>query len=332
MLTLKKDPSNVKICDMQVGKKLVDVWYHPVKNPDLRNAVEDVTSFFDSDFKDQFELSDEQSRDIIQHLKAGTVSEKYQKLFFRVKKSIQESLYSEMNIMGTGSNFQVNFPPGNDTWPSNMTLIGSTNSGKTHKLKTRILNNLNGPKRNKRQFLIFSSEWESDRTMSDLKADKYKEFIYGKEISDQAFKDSDYDTVEDFFKYEIMSRWENAQKGTVCCFDDPRDSAEGLGPLIRNLINRALRVSRHKFTGICFVLHRIRAGAWSQQSANSSEWFCLFPRSQKGKVTAFLNMDMGQTMREARKNVAQFSAHGRGMYVHMYAPNCLITDTLIRLI
>ena len=332
MLTLKSHVDNVKLCDMLVGKKTVDVYYHPVKNEELRNAVEDIGAFFDKEFQDRFELSEEQSRNIIDHLKAGTVSEKHQKMFFKIKKSIQESLYSEMNIAGTGNTFQVNFPPGSDSWPSNTTLIGSTNSGKTHKMKTKILNNLNGPKRDRRQFLIFSSEWESDKTMQDLKKEKYKEHIYGKEISDQAFKNSDYDKVEDFFRYEIQSRWENAQKGTVCCFDDPRDSAEGLGPLIRNLINRALRVSRHKSTGIMFILHRIRAGAWSQQSANSSEWFCLFPRSQKGKVTAFLNMDMGQTMRQARTNVADFSAHGRGMYIHMYAPNCLITDTLIRLI
>ena len=317
---------------MLVGKKLVDVFYHPVKNEELRNAVEDISSFFDKDFKDHFELSEAQSTDIQTHLKAGTVSDKYQKLFFKVKKFIQESLYTEMNIAGTGHAFQVNFPPGSDTWPSNATYVGSTASGKTHALKSRIINNLNGPKRNRRQFLIFSSEWDSDRTLSELKADKYKDHIYGKEISDQAFKDSDYDNVDDFFKYEILSRWQNAEKGTVACFDDARDSAEGLGPSIRNLINRALRVSRHRSTGICFILHRIKSGSWSQQSANSAEWFVLFPRSQKGKVTAFLNQDMGQQMREARKNVSDFSASGRAMYVHMYAPNFLLTDTLVRLI
>ena len=161
---------------------------------------------------------------------------------------------------------------------------------------------------------------------------KYKEHIYGKEISDQAYKDSDYDNVEDFFKYEILSRWENAEKGTVAAFDDPRDSAEGLGPLIRNLINRALRVSRHKFTGICFVLHRIRAGAWSQQSANSSEWFCLFPRSQKGKIIDYLNRDLGMRLSEARRAVKDFSATGRHLTVRVHAPQALIGPKLIRLL
>ena len=317
---------------MRIGKKLVDVYYHPVRNEELRNSVENISDFFTKDFEDRFELSAEQSTDIQAHLKAGTVSSKYQKVFFKVKKFIQESLYTEMNIAGTDQTFEVNFPDGNDTWPSNTTLIGSTSSGKTFALKDRIKRNLDGPKRSRRQFLIFSAEWDSDRTMKPLKHDKYKSYIYGKEISDQAFKESDYESIEQFFTHEIEMRWENAVKGTVCCFDDPVDAAEGLQPLIRNLINRALRVSRHKSTGISFILHRIRSGAWSQQSANSAEWIVLFPRAQKGKVTQWLNFDMGQTMRQARQNVADFSARGRAMWVHMFAPNALIGNTLIRLI
>ena len=115
-------------------------------------------------------------------------------------------------------------------------------------------------------------------------------------------------------------------------FDDPVDAAEGLQTPIRNLINRSLRVSRHKQMGLMFILHRIRSGTWSVQGSNSCKYFVLFPRSQKGKCVQFLNQDMGLTLRESRRMVADFAATGRAMTVQLFAPNCLIGDTLIRLI
>ena len=90
MLTLKQNPDNVFVCDMRVGKKKVPVFWHPKKNAELQNQVEDISVFFTPELRDRFELSRDQADDIMLHMKAGTVSEKNQSKFFKVKKFIQE--------------------------------------------------------------------------------------------------------------------------------------------------------------------------------------------------------------------------------------------------
>ena len=56
MITLKSHPENEHLCDMRMGKKKVPVFWHPVKNPELKNTVEDLASFFTPQLRDQFEL------------------------------------------------------------------------------------------------------------------------------------------------------------------------------------------------------------------------------------------------------------------------------------
>ena len=332
MLTLKQHTDNVKICDIRSGKKLQDVYWNPKRVPELQNSVEDVSSFFTPEFLDKFELSKEQSVDIQSHLKQGTVSEKHQSKFFKIKKFILESLYTEMNIADTSNTFEINFPPGSETWGNNAIIAGATSSGKSYWAMSRVLKNLQGPKKDRRKFCWLSSEWLSDKTLKPIKQEKYKEFVEGLEISDQAILDSEHDTAEEFFEHEIKRRFENAPPGKIFIIDDPVDAGEGLQTPIRNLINRSLRVSRHRQLGLMFVIHRIRSGSWSVQGTNSCKYFVLFPRSQKGKVTQFLNFEMGLTLREARECVSDFSATGRAMVVRMFSPNCLIGDKLIKII
>ena len=332
MITLKGHPDNVHLCDMRMGKKKVPVWWHPVKNPELKNTVEDLGSFFTPQLRDQFELSKGQADDILEHLRAGTVSEKNQSKFFKVKKFLEDALYTEMNVSDTPFSFETNFPPGSDSWGNNEICCGATSCGKSYHISRRCLRNMDGPKNDRRRFLWFSSEFNSDATLKELKKDKYQEYFSGTEISDAAVKDSDHANVQDFFDYEIAMKWDHAPPGTVAVFDDPVDAAEGLQLPIRNLINRALRVSRHARKSVCFILHRIRSGAWSVQGSNSAKFFTLFPRSQKGKCCQFLRDDMGLTLKEARRNVADFGATGRAMSVQLFSPNALIGPKLIRLI
>jgi hypothetical protein len=315
-----------------MGKKKVPVWWHPVKNSELKNSVEDLGSFFTPQLRDQFELSKAQADDILEHLKNGTVFEKNQAKFFKVKKFLEDALYTEMNIADTPFQFETNFPPGSDSWGNNEICCGATSSGKTWHIKERCKRNLDGPKRDRRRFLWFSSEFDSDASLKEMKKDKYNEYFSGKEISDAAVKDSEHDNAQDFFDYEIAMKWDNAPPGTVAIFDDPVDSAQGLQIPIRNLINRALRVSRHARKSICFILHRIRSGSWSVQGSNSCKYFTIFPRSQKGKCCTFLRDEMGLTLREARRNVADFGATGRACTVQLFSPNALIGPKLIRLI
>ena len=153
MLTLHSSAENVYICDLVEGKKKTPVYWHPKINSSLRNSVSDL-SFFDTDyFRDQFELSREQSDSIFQHLKGGTTLETNQSKFFKVKRHVTDSLETEMNLDGTEGTFVIPFPPG-DQFEGHTLICGGTSSGKTYYATDRILKNLNGKKKDRRPFII----------------------------------------------------------------------------------------------------------------------------------------------------------------------------------
>ena len=88
MLTLKPHKLNKVVCHIRKGKskKLTPVYYHPVINESLRNSVDSLDYFFkDGMFRDKFELNIPESTDIKCCLEKGTVSEKYQKKYFKCK-------------------------------------------------------------------------------------------------------------------------------------------------------------------------------------------------------------------------------------------------------
>ena len=76
MLTLKKHPDNIELCTLKKGKKKISVYWHPVKNKDLRLAVTDVHGFDNEMFRDRFQLSEAQSQDILNHMHAGTTRQR----------------------------------------------------------------------------------------------------------------------------------------------------------------------------------------------------------------------------------------------------------------
>ena len=335
MLTLKPHPDNNFICDMRINKKIIPVFWHPKKNKELQNQIEDLAVFFTQDLRDRFEISKAQSEDILGHLKSGTVSEKNQSKFFKVKKHLDEILYTEMDISDLAdSEFEINFDE--DGAPAGFcghTIVaGSTGAGKTWSQKSRLLRCLNSKKTNRRRVYWFSSEWDSDKTLRELKKDKYSEYVTGKEISDAAVKDSDFATPEEFFRSEIEMVVDNAPPNSLIIFDDPVDCCAEIQGSVRRLINKLLRVGRHKMLSVIFILHRIRSGAWSTQGSNSCRYFWLFPRSQKGACRDFINTSLGLTLGESRRMVKDFSESGRNMVAHLFHPNCLIGENLIRLI
>ena len=333
MLTLKRHEENVFVCEMEVNKKRIPVFWHPKKNKELQNQIEDIAIFFNTDLRDRFELSKQQSDDILAHLKAGTVSEKNQSKFFKVKKHLDEILFTEMDISDTADTFEINFnQEGKPLGFCGHTIVaGATSAGKTYSQRARVLRCLNSKKSNRRRVFGFSSEWDSDRTLAELKKDKYSEYVTGKEISDDAVKDSNF-TPAEFFESEIEMVVNNAPPNSILVFDDPVDSAEEIQGKIRRLINKLLRVGRHKQLSVIFILHRIKSGTWSTQGSNSCKYFWLFPRSQKGACRDFLNTSLGLTLRESRRMVRDFSSFGRYMVAHLFHPNCLIGEKLIRLI
>ena len=101
---------------------------------------------------------------------------------------------------------------------------------------------------------------------------------------------------------------------------------------VRQLINNLLRTGRHKLLNLQVVLHNLRSGAWSTQCHNSIKYLTGFPRSQKGKITAYLNKDLGIPLKKARDHVQQFSQCSRFMSIRLHSPELLIGEKLMRLI
>ena len=329
MLTLHKEQNKV-VCEIVNKKKRTPVYWHPRINPALMNAVDDIQHFNDGFLRDNTELGKKQANLIFEDLEKEETPEENQHKFFKVKRVVQERLLTEMEL-DDGSNeiFQIDFPQ-NQEFCGHELVTGSTQSGKTYFVKEKILRNLKGPERFRRHFLIISSEWHRDNTLSELKEKKYENYVTGVDVSESSLKDSEHTTAEEFFENEIKLRVENVPKGTVLFFDDSQDSC--CPDQLRQLINRMLRVARHSGVSLIVILHSIRSGAWSSQANNSVKYYTLFPRAQKNKIIAFVNQDLAVPLKEARETIRRFAQSGRSMTVHLHAPECLVGPKLLKLL
>ena len=332
MLTLKPHADNKLLCYMKTGKQEIPVYWHPKVEKSLRNTVEDLGCFFGKEeFRDQFELTQEQSALIKNSLATDNIPEKHQHKHFKVKKYIGECLINEMDISDTDSTFEIRFPP-NKEWAASEIICGGSQSGKTHFTVNRCIANLKLNMSQRRHFYYFSAEWNLDRSLDRLKEDRYKEFVTGIDCGDDAVSESMYETPEQFFTNEIKLRVDNAEKGAVIIFDDPQDMAGDIAYLVRTLQNRLMRVGRHRGLGLMFLTHNLRGGSWTAQCSNSCRYFTLFPRSQSAKVRDFLNRDLGLTLKESRRAVKIYKQTGRVMRVRLHSPNCIIGDQFIMLL
>ena len=156
MLTLKDDPENILICELQQKKKRTPIFWHPKMRKDLRSAVENLDTFNDEKFRDRFELSKDQANDIFTGLKHDDVCEHHQSKFFKCKEFIKNSLLTVMNIEDSDGEFIIDFPPG-QVFCHHHLIVGGTSSGKTYTAMTKCLRNLKGPKKDRRQFIYFSA-------------------------------------------------------------------------------------------------------------------------------------------------------------------------------
>ena len=176
MLTLTKHKDNREILTMRPPKgkkKPTPVYWHPVRNIELRNSIDDLEHFFgNEDFRDRFQLNAEESSRIKECLANDEVCTEYQQKFFKVKRFIQESLLNEMDISDTNQNFVIDFPKGGNTYGWCTFVCGGSGSGKTYWVVQRILRNLTGPKRDRRTFIYCSAELELDETLRPLRDNK----------------------------------------------------------------------------------------------------------------------------------------------------------------
>ena len=331
MLTLTQHPDNQEIGTLIEGSHRQPIYFHPKKNPDLKIQVDDISGFNTQEFRDRFSITKIQANEIMQHITSDTEPEgALQGIFFKVKSFINNSLYVEMDLRTSEQRIEVNFPEGSDTWGELAICAGASGSGKTHFIASKVQRNLDGKKKNRRHFIWLSAEYHKDKTLKTLKKDKYRFFFTGVDIGEQAFAMSQYTTRKEFFENEVKALVDSASPGTVVICDDPMDSA--IADYLRPYISGLLRTARHDGIGLMYIVHSIRSGSWSSQAHNSVKMFIVFPRSQRGKIRAYLNTEIGLTLREARENVQDFGDASRVMIVRIHSPQALISDKLIRLI
>ena len=328
MLTLHASDENVHICDMVEGKKRTPVFWHPKINKDIRNSVENF-DFINTDyFRDNFELSKAQASDIFEKLQHDETLETNQSKFFKVKRHVTESLETEMTLSGTSGEFEILYPPG-DEFEGHTLICGGTGSGKTFWAVQRILRNLKGPKKDRRQFIIFSAEYEKDKTLEPLKHEKFRDWVHGIDCSETAVRDSQWANASEYFQNAIMFIV-NSAPPCVILFDDAMDTP--FPQEMRTLTTRLLRVGRHQGINIMVILHSIRSASWSTQAHQSAKYLVLFPRSQKGKIIQYINRDLGVPLQKARDHVRSFSQTGRTLIVRLHAPELLLGEKLCRLL
>lgn len=330
MLTLHDHPDNVLLCQMKSGKLTSPVYWHPRKNKDLRMAVDNLQSFNTEKNRDKFKLSHNQMKQILNQLKKQTTPEdKLQTKFFKVKKFIENSLYTTIDLTDTEGEMFVNFPSGDTSWGELELVLGGSGSGKTTYLVNKILRNLNGPKKDRRHFLWVSNEFLIDKSLNELKKPRYQNYFRGIDISDDSYENSMYESEQDFYESVVKNEVDSLGRGSVVIFDDPMDTP--VRNQVLGKINKMLRTCRHKSIGLAYVLHRIKSGSWSTQASSSCKYYTLFPKSGKAKICEFLK-DLGIKSREAREIVADYSdAEARAMLVRLHAPNAFINRKLLRL-
>ena len=328
MLTLQEDVENTKICELMENKKRTPIYWHPRMRKDLRSAVDNLDSFNTEKFRDRFELSKDQANDIFSGLKNEEVCEHNQSKYFKCKDFIQNSLLTEMNIEDQEGEFTIDFPKGQGFCGHHL-VVGGTSSGKTWTAMNKCLRNLKGPKKDRRNIIYFSAEWNRDRTLEPLRDKKYKEWVDGVDCSEDGLKNSQWETSEEFFKNEIQLRCDIADP-CVIVFDDSMDMC--CNRSIKPLINRMMRVARHQGINLIVLLHCLRSASWSSQSHQSCKYITVYPRSQKGKIRDYLNTDIGLTLRESREVVNDFAQCGRAMTIGLHCPQFAMNNKLLRLL
>ena len=79
-----------------------------------------------------------------------------------------------MDLRDSSQELQRDFPPKSDSWAEHGFYCGCSGGGKTYALCSMIKRNLDGPLKDKRKFVFISAEWGKDRTLCELKKEKYR--------------------------------------------------------------------------------------------------------------------------------------------------------------
>ena len=332
MITLHKTSEATEIAKLyesERDRKGQPVYWHPRKEEKYRMGIDDVSKYVGSEkFRDYYRLSVLDAQKIAKALKRGKdvpedANKGLQNKFFRVKKDMEKKLYTEMDLAGGNQFIKVGFPESRKEWSGLHITIGSSGSGKTFHTLSMIEENLHGKRSERRQIVYASTELNKDKTLKKLMADRYRPYVTGVDLSDDAFEESESDTVEQWFQQDILPAFKNLRAGAHVVLDDPRDSLASKYLLAWQ--NTAYRTLRHQDVGMTSIQHSMRGGRWSSQAYSSVKYVHTFPRgSGKGKLTDYLSKEIGVPLRKAREYVQRYADNGRVMSIRMHSPTCLI--------
>ena len=331
MLTLQKTSESIEVAKLYSGEKdrhPKAVYWHPKKELKYKMGVSDVKSFLKSEkFRDYYKLSVIEAKAISEALHRGKDvpdgKKGIQNKFFKVKKDLEKRLYTEMDLGDSPQFLRVDFPDDKKEWSGLHITIGSSGSGKTYQTVDLIQENLRGPRSQRRQFVYASTELNKDKTLRDLMKDKFAPWVQGIDMSHDAFKESDSNTPEEWFRATMLPILNTVPPGGHIVLDDPKDS--DAAKWLMRWQNTAFRTMRHKSVGLTSIQHSMRGGRWSSQAYSSVKFVHTFPRgSGKGKLVDYLSKDIGTTLKEAREYVNRFADNGRLMTIRMHSPAALI--------
>ena len=65
---------------------------------------------------------------------------------------------------------------------------------------------------------------------------------------------------------------------------------------------------------------------------NNSEGFNIIEKLIKLRNINYLNKEIGLTLPESRRNIADFAQHARALTIRLHTPQCLISEKMVRLI
>ena len=273
------------------------------------------------EFRERYNLSRTEAAALKTALEHDEVPEdKMKTKFYAVRKSLNQRLYTEIDLRGTEHEITWRFPADVKAWPTTSIILGSSGSGKTWIVLQWIEESLK--RRKKRKFIYVSPELQVDTTLKKILNNKrYAKHFEGVDVSDEAYEEFQREgggTVETWWD-SLKGNLLHAEEGTSIILDDAPDSR--VAPYLRNFLTKWLRTGRHKRVGVTSIQHRIRGSKWTSQSFSSVKWIWLGVRGGgKGTLVAWIYEQLGIPMRRARELIDLFASTGRFVCVHQWSP------------
>jgi hypothetical protein len=286
----------------------------------------DSKKYLDSDeFRERYNLTRKESTELKKAIRSDIVPENNLKgKFYHIRRDLNQRLFTEIDLRGTDHKITWRFPDNVKEWPGTSIIIGSSNSGKTYKILSEIEEALRRPK--KRKFVYVSPELNVDTTLKKILNNKrWINYFQGVDVSDDAFKESEKATPDEWWHDSIKPILLEQNPGTCIVLDDAPDSP--IHKYLQKFLIKYLRTGRHKKIGVSSIQHNVRGGKWTSQSFSSVKFVSLFVRgSGKGKMVEFLYETLGVGRKKARILVDIFGESGRSMTIHQWSPTIIFGD------